>query len=189
MPPGPVSSRSSWLSKTTFEDVFHDAGCGVSAPQVRLRAATAADGPLLFAIYAASRAEEMALVSWTDEQQLAFITQQHHAQSSSYRARHPEGEFLIVELLDGRGIGRLYRARISGDEVRVLDIALLPEWCGRGIGSALLHDVMAEAERGGHMVSLHVEFWNPAVRLYERLGFVEAGRNDVHVRMEYRATR
>jgi ribosomal protein S18 acetylase RimI-like enzyme len=156
----------------------------VSAPQVRLRAATAADEPLLFTVYAASRRDELAQVPWTDEQRLAFLTQQHQAQSASYRARHPGGTFEVIELLDGRPIGRLYRARMDGGEIRLLDIALLPEWCGRGIGSALLQQVMADADREHVAISLHVELWNPALRLYERLGFVEAGRSDVHVRME-----
>ena len=156
----------------------------MTVPQVRLRAATDADEPLLFAVYAGSRADELAQVPGTDEQRHAFLTQQHRAQHASYRARHPEGQFLVVELLDGRAIGRLYLARLAGNEVRVLDIALLPEWCGRGIGSALLGDILAQADREALLVSLHVEVWNPALRLYERLGFVEAGRNDVHLRLE-----
>lgn len=151
---------------------------------VSLRPAIAADEPLLFAIYSASRAAELEQVPWTSEQQHAFLTQQHQAQSASYRQRHPDGQFSVIELPDGRGIGRLYRARLDDDEIRVLDIALLPEWCGQGIGSAVLGKILAEADGDGVMVSLHVEVWNPAKRLYERLGFVEAGRNDVHVRME-----
>ena len=93
----------------------------------------------------------------------------------------------MIELHDGRAIGRLYRARVGTDEVRLLDIALLPEWRGRGIGSMLLGEMLATANASGDMVSLHVEVWNPVVHLYERLGFVEAGRNDVHIRMEHRS--
>ena len=156
----------------------------MSVPPVRLRDATEDDEPLLYAVYAASRAEELAHVPWTDAQRRVFLTQQHEAQSTSYRARHPDGSFQVIELLDGRAIGRLYRARLAGGEIRVLDIALLPEWCGMGIGSALLRQVMDEADRERVPISLHVELWNPALRLYERLGFVEAGRSDVHARME-----
>lgn len=156
----------------------------MKVPQVRLRPATEADHPLLFAVYAASRAVELAPVPWSDEQKLVFLTQQHQAQSSAYRTRHPEGQFLVVELVDGRPIGRLYLARVDGGEIRVLDIALFPEWCGLGIGTALLHDVMATADREAVAVTLHVELWNPAIRLYERLGFREAARTDVHARME-----
>ena len=156
----------------------------MTVPQVHLRPATDADQPLLFAVYAGSRAAELAPVPWSDEQKLAFLTQQHQAQSSSYRTRHPDAQFLVVELADGRPIGRLYLARLDGGEIRVLDVALLPEWCGLGIGTALLHDVMATADRDGVTVSLHVELWNAAIRLYERLGFREAARTDVHARME-----
>ena len=159
----------------------------MTVPQVHLRAASAADEPLLFAIYAAGRAEELARVPWSDEQKLAFVTQQHEAQSTSYRSRHPNGEFLVIELTDGRGIGLLYKARLANVDIRILDIALLPEWCGRGIGTALLDDVLSEADHTGAMVSLHVEVWNRAIGLNQRLGFVEVARNDVHVRME-RAT-
>ena len=153
-------------------------------PQVNLRPGTAADESLFFAVYAASRAEELAGVPWSEEQTLAFLTQQHEAQTSSYRARHPDGQFLVVELSDGRPAGRLYLTRLAGGEIRVLDIALLPEWCGQGIGTALLRDVMADADRGGVVVTLHVELWSPAIRLYQRLGFREAGRSDVYALME-----
>lgn len=156
----------------------------MTVPQVRLRPATEADEPVLFAVYAASRAVELAPLPWSDEQKLAFLTQQHQAQSSAYRSRHPDGRFLVVELADGRPIGRLYLARLDGGEIRVLDVALLAEWCGQGIGTALLSDVLAAADREAVAVTLHVELWNPAIRLYERLGFREAARTDVHARLE-----
>lgn len=157
----------------------------MTAPPVRLRPAVAADEAALFAVYASTRADELAQVPWSDEQKAAFLTQQYRAQAADYRQRHPAGEFLVIER-DGAVIGRLYRSRLEGGEIRVLDIALLAQHCGQGIGTALLRDVMAEADREQVRLSLHVEFWNPALRLYERLGFVEAARSDVHVRMEYR---
>lgn len=155
------------------------------AQQARLRSAVAADEPHLFEVYAASRAAELALVPWSREEQIRFLTQQHEAQRTSYRQLHPTADYLVIELHDGRPIGRMYSSRVAVSEVRVLDIALLPEWCGQGIGSALLRVLLAEADAAGDMVSLHVEIWNPAVNLYGRLGFVEAGRNDIHIRMEH----
>ncbi|MDO8389321.1 MAG: GNAT family N-acetyltransferase [Actinomycetota bacterium] len=152
---------------------------------VRLRPAVADDDAALLAIYASTRAEELAPLPWTDEQKATFVTQQYRAQAADYRQRHPGADFLVIER-DGVVIGRLYRTRLEGGEIRVLDIALLGEHCGQGIGSALLRDVMAEANHEQVLLSLHVEFWNPALRLYHRLGFVEAARSDVHVRMEYR---
>lgn len=151
----------------------------MSPPQVRLRPATAADEALLFEIYAASRADELAQVPWSDEQRRMFLTQQHHAQATAYRGGYPGAEFLVVELADGRPIGRLYRVR-QVDQIHVLDLALLPPWRGRGIGTALLQDVIGEASGAGIAVTLHVELWNPARRLYDRLGFVEAERDSVY---------
>ena len=153
-------------------------------PSLTLRPATAADDQLLFEIYASTRASELEQVPWTGAQKVAFVRQQHDAQHTAYHQRHPDGQFLVIEC-DGVGIGRLYRATLDGGEIRLLDIALLPEHCGQGFGTALLRDLMAEADASASMLSLHVEFWNPALRLYQRLGFVEAGRSDVHVRMEY----
>lgn len=149
-----------------------------------LRPATPADDQLLFAIYASTRMAELEQLPWTDEQKSAFVLQQHLAQHSAYHGRHPDGQFLVIEL-DGAAVGRLYRATLDGGEIRLLDIALLPEHCGHGLGSALLRGLMVEADVTAAVLSLHVEFWNPALRLYQRLGFVEAARNDVHVRMEY----
>lgn len=157
----------------------------MNVPSALLRPAVAADEPHLFHVYAASRTAELALVSWSRDEQIRFLTQQHEAQRASYRQLHAEAEFLVIELPDGRPIGRMYLSRVAVSEIRVLDIALLPEWCGQGVGSALLRVLLAEADAAGDMVSLHVEIWNPAVNLYERLGFVEAGRNDIHIRMEH----
>ncbi|MGB8858338.1 MAG: GNAT family N-acetyltransferase [Ilumatobacteraceae bacterium] len=150
---------------------------------LRLRPASATDEPLLFDVYAGSRAAELAQVPWTVEQKQTFLEQQHRAQVTSYRQRHPHAQFLVIEL-DGVGIGRLFRDRLDTGEIRVLDIGLLPDHCGRGFGTALLGEVLAEADALGVVVSLHVEFWNPALRLYQRLGFVEAARDEVYLRME-----
>jgi ribosomal protein S18 acetylase RimI-like enzyme len=66
-------------------------------------------------------------------------------------------------------------------------MALLPAFCGRGIGTTLLRDIQAEAAGRGVAAVLHVEHWNPARRLYDRLGFVETGRDEIYSRMEWRA--
>lgn len=151
----------------------------MTVPQVRLRPVAPADEPLLFEIYAASRADELAQVPWSDEQRQAFLTHQHRAQVASYRATFPDATYLVIELTDGRPIGRLYRARQAG-EIHVIDIALLPEWRGRGVGTALLRDVLAEADRERVDVTLYVELSNRAWGLYRRLGFVEVERGEVY---------
>jgi ribosomal protein S18 acetylase RimI-like enzyme len=140
----------------------------VATPSLTLRTASPADEAFLIAVHASTR-QELALVPWSKAQKDAFVRQQFDAQAFHYRTHFPDAHDHIVEL-EGRAVGRLYVAR-SEREIRVLDIALLPQFRGRGIGSALLRDLLADGAESGRTVSLHVEPSNPALRLYERLGF------------------
>jgi len=106
------------------------------------------------------------------------------AQPRHYLAHYPDARFDLIEL-DGAPIGRLYVQRTS-DEIRVIDIALLPECRGRGLGGALLQGILDEAGATGRPVRLHVERWNPAQRLYRRLAFIECGEGDgIYTPMEW----
>ncbi|MCU1390032.1 MAG: Acetyltransferase, family [Ilumatobacteraceae bacterium] len=151
---------------------------------VSLRPVEPHDRAFLSDLYASTRTEELAAVPWTDEQKATFLAQQFTAQDASYRDNYPDAQFSVVEL-DGVPVGRLYVARLEAGEIRIVDIALLPGVRGKGVGSALVHDLIEAADRQGVIVSLHVEHWNPAVQLYERLGFFRVAANDVHIRMEH----
>lgn len=151
--------------------------------QVATRQAHEGDREFLSAVYAASRAEELAAVPWSDEQKATFLAQQFGAQDSAYRTMYPDADFSVIES-DGEPIGRMYVTRLGSDEVRLIDLALLPPHRGSGIGSSLLTALIETADREGRFVSLHVEHWNRAVALYTRLGFVDISSNDVYVRME-----
>ncbi len=138
--------------------------------ELTLRTATAGDRQFLFSVYAASRAEEMAqLVDWDEAQREQFLRFQFEAQDRHYREHYPDARFDVVQL-DGDAIGRLYLDWRAG-ELRIMDIALLPEWRGRRIGRRLMEDALAAATERGAFVSLHVERDNPARQLYQRLGF------------------
>src|SRR5688572_1350238 len=112
---------------------------------ITLREVTPADRELLFRIYASTREEELAPVPWTDEQKRFFLQQQFEAQDESYRGNYPGAEFSII-VADGCDAGRLYVHRRK-NEIRIMDIALLPEFRNFGIGSALFRTVMDEGER------------------------------------------
>jgi ribosomal protein S18 acetylase RimI-like enzyme len=154
----------------------------VSTAAVTLRPSGPDDREFLFTVYERTRTEELAVLPWTEEQKQAFLRFQAEAQDTDYRARRPDARFLVV-VADGTDVGRLYRAELDG-ELELMDIALLPEWRGQGIGSLLLEDLLAEADARGLTVTLYVEHWNPARRLYDRLGFVAVGQDDVYLRME-----
>jgi ribosomal protein S18 acetylase RimI-like enzyme len=142
---------------------------------VTLRPARPDDRELLFRVYASTRAEELANVPWDDEAKEGFLRAQFDAQDRWWREHYVDASFDVV-LVDGEPAGRLYVCA-SEDEIRIVDIALLPEHRGSGIGSALLGDVLADGRR----VTIHVERMNPALRLYERLGFALAEDRGVYL--------
>jgi ribosomal protein S18 acetylase RimI-like enzyme len=136
---------------------------------VSYRPFTDDDLPFVAELYASTRREEVAQAGWPVELQEAFLRQQHEAQHSHYSLHHRDAEWLIVER-DGAAIGRLYW-RNGPERFHVVDISLLPASRGQGIGGAILRDVLAAAHASGKGLSIRVEKFNPARRLYDRLGF------------------
>lgn len=149
---------------------------------VTLRPATDADLDFLHRLYATTREDELRQVPWTDEQKAAFVSQQFHAQHQFWHENYADTSWDLI-LLDGEPVGRLYVARWA-DDIRVVDIALMPEHRGGGLGTRLLRQILAEGDATGRKVSIHVEIFNPARSLYERLGFVQAEEKGVYLLME-----
>lgn len=139
------------------------------------------DLPFLAQVYASTRTEEIAATGWPDAAKAAFLEQQFQAQHSHYRGQYTDTEWLVIER-EGTAIGRLYLARWK-DETRIVDISLLPEWRGAGIGAAILTDLAAEATASGKPLTIHVERYNPARRLYLRLGFAPQAGEGVYEMM------
>lgn len=142
------------------------------------------DSDFLRRLYASTREQELAVTDWSAEQKAAFLDQQFEAQHRHYQKHYPEASFDLV-LEDGEPIGRLYVSRWER-EIRLVDVALVPAARGRGLGSALLRDLLAEGERTGKAVSIHVERFNPALRLYRRLGFRQIEEKGPYFLMEWR---
>ena len=153
----------------------------VTGMTISLRPIDDSDLPFLLRVYASTREEELAPVPWTRAQTDAFLASQFVLQHQYYQEHYAGAQFEVI-LADGQPIGRLYLARWA-EEHRIIDIAIVPEHRGRGIGSRLLADVIAEADAVGKPVSIHVEMQNPARRLYERLGFLPVDEHGVYVLM------
>ncbi len=151
---------------------------------VELRAIGPADMEFLYRLYASTRAEEMALVDWSEADKEAFLRRQFDAQHKYYVEQFPAARLDLV-LRDGEPIGRLYVDRRE-DEIRLIDIALLPEHRGGGIGGTMMRELLAEARAAAKPVRIHVERFNPAMRLYERLGFERLEEQGVYDLMEWR---
>jgi ribosomal protein S18 acetylase RimI-like enzyme len=154
----------------------------VPAMGIELRPIEPSDEEFLYRVYASTRQEELAQTAWPKEQRAAFLRMQFDAQSRYYREHYSEASFDVI-LSDGYPIGRLYVARWP-EEIRIVDVALLPENRNSGIGTTLLQDLISESEESGKPLSIHVERFNPALRLYERLGFREKLDKGVYLLME-----
>jgi ribosomal protein S18 acetylase RimI-like enzyme len=137
---------------------------------ISYRPATEADLPFLAAVYASTRTEELAMTGWPDEMKLQFLAHQFNAQHTDYERNYPDAERLVIRH-GGEDVGRLF---IDEESTRfhLIDIALLPAARSRGIGGAILADIIEAAAAVGKSVTIHVEKHNPARRLYDRLGFV-----------------
>ncbi|MEO8035317.1 MAG: GNAT family N-acetyltransferase [Acidobacteriota bacterium] len=151
--------------------------------RVALRSETPDDYEFLAAVYASTREEELRPVPWTEEQKLGFLRSQFDAQTAHYRNHYRNAEFWVIER-DGERAGRLY-LHYTPDDLRIVDIALAPAARGHGIGGTLLRRLLDDAASKGCSVSIHVERMNPAMRLYQRLGFQKIDEHGIYDLMSW----
>jgi len=154
----------------------------VPLDNITLRPATPLDEGFFRHIYAESRRLELDQVTWSEGVREQFLRAQFDAQAAHYQQHYPGAEFLAIEL-DSQPAGRLYVWRTE-PEIRIMEIGLAPAFQGRGIGTALLTQLIEEGRASGKRLTIHVEKFNPARRLYARLGFREAEDLGVYLRME-----
>jgi ribosomal protein S18 acetylase RimI-like enzyme len=149
-----------------------------------LRPATGADREFLYRVYASTRADELAVVAWPAAVVETFLHQQFDAQDRHYRQHFPTARFWVI-VVDGQRAGRLYED-LRSEETLIIDIALLPEYRGRGVGTRLVGAVLAAARARGVGVSIHVERNNPALAWYRRLGFEVVEDEGVYLLLRWR---
>lgn len=149
-----------------------------------LRPETDADIPFLMRLFASTREEELAQVPWSAEEKQAFLAQQFHAQRHHYRNYIDGCVFGVIEH-NGEPAGRIYLHE-RPLHLHLVDVALLPAWRGRGVGTALLEALQEVGRRSGRRVTIFVEKFNSALRLYRRLGFTGIADHGVYLEMEWR---
>ena len=144
------------------------------AADLALRPRTDADLKFLERLFRSVRWDELAPTGWPDEAKTTFLATQFEYQQRHYAMAHDGADFGIVEI-EGAAIGRFDVDR-TGPDLWLIDISLLPEWRGKGVGSALIAALQDEARaRTAGRVILNVDRTNlGALRLYRRLGFIEA---------------
>jgi len=141
----------------------------VTRDAITLRPSTDADYDFMRVLYHSAREEEMQHFPLSDEQKQAFLDWQFQCQWTHYREHYPTCDWRIIER-DGEPVGRLLIDRWP-DQIRIVDIAILTAARGTGLGTMLMHEILEEGRLANKPVTIHVEVFNPARRLYERLGF------------------
>jgi ribosomal protein S18 acetylase RimI-like enzyme len=150
---------------------------------VSLRLAVEQDEDFQLRVYASTRADELALTGWPEAAQAAFARMQFAAQGKQYTTTYPGARVSII-LVGEEPAGRLIVYH-GAAEIRVVDIALLPEFRGQGIGEGILRDLQAQARAVGKALRLSVLTDGRARRLYERLGFVPLQGHEIYTEMEW----
>jgi ribosomal protein S18 acetylase RimI-like enzyme len=155
--------------------------------RIRLREVSERDYPFLQALYAEVRAPELARASWSEAEKNVFVVQQFTLQDRHYRAHYLNADFWVIEWCEtSEPIGRLYRSQHASERLdRLMEISVLQRFRGCGIGTALTKGVMHDAAARDHDVGLAVEPNNPAMRLYERLGFAAIDEGEIYREMRW----
>lgn len=148
-----------------------------------LRPETEADTDFLMRLYASTREEELAQAPWSVAQKQEFVAGQFRAQRHHYRTYFGDAAFDVLEQ-NGEPAGRLY-LQVRQTQLHIMDITLMPPWRGRGIGTAMLQALQAAGRAHRKGVGIMVEKYNPAMRLYRRLGFVDLKDHGVYLEMEW----
>jgi len=153
----------------------------LSAPAITLDAATASDQEFFYCTFASTRAAEVALTGWSPEQQESFLRMQFEAQTRGYLLQTPEAQYWVIRQ-DGTPVGRLIVDRTAND-IHLIDIGLLPEFRGQGIGSTLMAALIQEAKQQRRPIRLFVERFNHSLQWYEGLGFKVIGEGQIYLEM------
>ena len=140
------------------------------------------DDSFIETVYRSTREDELKLTDWTEQQKKAFIMMQSMAQMSEYKTKFPGAAYQVI-VFNKMDVGRFYTWE-SENEIRLIDITLLPRFRGKGLGTSLLRDLIKRSNKVQKKISLHVDPVNPALQLYQRLGFIYIKNNGRHYYME-----
>jgi ribosomal protein S18 acetylase RimI-like enzyme len=140
--------------------------------EFELQPARATDADYLYNLHASTMRDVVAATWGWDE-----------AWQRAHFASRFKPERLALIYCDQEVVGVL-EVEDRPDTVYVANLQVLPTWQGRGLGTAVMHEVMRRADARGVSVSLQVLERNAgARRLYERLGFTRVADAPPHVQM------
>jgi ribosomal protein S18 acetylase RimI-like enzyme len=149
---------------------------------IQLRLVEEKDAAFIEAVYRTTREAELNFTNWSEYQKSAFISMQSAAQLADYKTKFPGARFQII-IYNKKDAGRFYTCETEND-IRLLDITILPGFTGKGIGTYLLQRLIQRSNKAQKKISLHVIASNPALKLYQRLGFIHIKKDGFYYYME-----
>jgi GNAT superfamily N-acetyltransferase len=184
----PAKSRAKYctcgivVAMQSWTEIFQLADGGT----VELRPVSDSDDQFLLSVYASTREEELNQVEWAEGQKERFLRWQLDLQRGEYESRFPDAAYDVI-LVDQQPAGRIWVGS-DDEQIRLLDIALLPQFQNRGIGTQLVRRLIEEAAKQGKVLR-HMVFVlnNDAERFYERLGFKRIEDFGAYKHMEWRS--
>ncbi len=154
-----------------------------TAENCRRTTCSAKDAAFLCSLYISTREEEVQSWGWPSQQAQDFLRMQWMLQRHAYQAQYPNANDLLI-VRDGNSVGRCLIDE-NATRIHLIDLAILPEYRGRGIGSLILQDLQRQASEHGVPLELSVSLDNPAQALYRRFGFTETARTQTHLAMQW----
>jgi len=152
---------------------------------VTLRPESPEDEPFIRRLILETVAGQLGASAWPEPMRSHLLGIQYTARRQSHRVNYPEAASQVIQA-DGADAGWAVVNTLP-DEVRLVDIMVLPELRGRGIGTAVIREILAVGAAAGKPVRLNVDIMNRgAFQLYERLGFRRTGGDEVQHFMECR---
>ena len=145
------------------------------------RPAVAEDEAFIRALIVQMVSDELLAYAWPEAMRGPLLDMQYRARMAGMKVSFPGAEHEII-LADGEAAGWMVTAR-GDDAITLADIAVAPEHRGKGLAAAAIGELLAESKRTGKPVELQVTSMNPAIRLYERLGFRKTGSDEIRQQM------
>jgi len=150
---------------------------------ITTRPVNSEDEDFLLLVYKSSRGDDLRGLGWDEDRIDEFLGMQYQAQQKFYESDNQNTTDEVIRS-DGEPAGRLIVTR-SGNDIRCVDLALLPEYRSRGVGTFLLRKLQEQASAANKPLRLQVIRFNRAVGLFERLGFVRISETGTHFQMEW----
>jgi ribosomal protein S18 acetylase RimI-like enzyme len=150
---------------------------------VMLRPESGPDEPFLRRLIVETIAGELGALQWPEPMRSHLLGIQYTARRQSHRTNFPEGASYIIDA-DGTDAGWIVVTALP-QQIQLVEIMVLQELRGRGIGTAAIRQVLASAAAAAKPVRLSVNVTNhAAIGLYQRLGFHRIDGDEVQHIME-----